>query len=186
MLIFQEGFIDNLNLLIAGDKTISSRPLVVGKPSEVLIKIGADKNHCITITKKVVDKALRKEMRDQDGRLVGSTGHGLTLELIISALGQLDNPIMIFKGKENSLLIITSIIDQNMRNIVIAIELGRQEGFMKVISIRSIYGRDNLGYYISDNIEKGNLIAVNKEKADDMLRSIGKSYPKENTFISFN
>ena len=67
-----------------------------------------------------------------------------------------------------------------------AIELDRQEGFSEVNSIRSLYGRDNFSFFISDRIDSGKLLAVNKEKADDLLRSIGKSYPKENTFISFN
>ena len=69
--------------------------------------------------------------------------------------------------------------------IVIAIELERVEGFSKVISIRSIYGRDNIDSYISTNIDNNNLLAARKEKADELLRSIGKSYPKENTFISY-
>ena len=38
--------------------------------------------------------------------------------------------------------------------------------------------------FFSEELRK--LLAVNKEKADDLLRSIGKSYPKENTFICFN
>ena len=69
---------------------------------------------------------------------------------------------------------------------MVAIELDRGEGFTQVISIRSVYGRDNLAYFIEDNIKKDNLIAMNKQKADELLRSIGKSYPKENTFISYN
>ena len=44
----------------------------------------------------------------------------------------------------------------------------------------------DLSFFVGDNIEKGNLLAANKKKADGLLRSIGKSYPKENTFISFN
>ena len=69
---------------------------------------------------------------------------------------------------------------------MVAIELDRGEGFTQVISIRSVYGRDNLAYFIEDNNKKDNLIAMNKQKADELLRSIGKSYPKENTFISYN
>ena len=41
-----------------------------------------------------------------------------------------------------------------------------------------------MAYFIETNKENGNLLAANKEKADGLLHSIGKSYPKENTFIS--
>ena len=171
--------------LRGGSKTLS-RPLVVGKPSEILVKCGANRDHNITITKKVIDKAMRVEKRNEQGRLVGLNGHGLTKEMIVESLKELDNPMLIFKGRtEGSLLIITDITDSKNRNIVIAIEINRQESFDRVNSIRSIYGRDNWAYFIDENFEEGNLLAANRKKADNMLRSIGKSYPKENTFISF-
>jgi hypothetical protein len=176
----------DIRKLIAGDRLVGSRPLIVGKPSQILSQCGADPNLYITITKKVVDKAMRPEIRDKSGRMVGNTGHGLTEELVIKAVYNLESPVMILRGRrERALLIITNIVDQKERYIVIAIELDRQEGFTKVNSIRSLYGRDNLACFIDDNIEKGHLLAANKEKADKMLRSIGKSYPEENTFISF-
>lgn len=106
--------------------------------------------------------------------------------LIIQSLIELDSPTLIFKGRqEGSILVITSVKDQKDRKIVVAIEFNRQEGFTQVNSIRSVYGRDNLDYFIGENIENGNLLAANKEKADELLRSMGKSYPEENTFISF-
>lgn len=173
--------------MIEGDKVECSRPLVVGSPSEAMIKCGAKGNEAITITKSVIDKAMRPEIRDNDGRLKGNTGHGLTAVLLINAIKELESPTMIMKGRiEGSILAITSVKDGRGRNVVVAIELDRGEGFTQVISIRSVYGRDNLAYFIEDNIKKDNLIAMNKQKADELLRSIGKSYPKENTFISYN
>lgn len=175
-----------LQKMIDGDKLAISRPLVIGRPSRILIQCGADPDQSVTITKKVIDKSMRSEARDQNGRLIGNTGHGLTKEMLISAIKEFESPLLIFRGRQdNSLLIITDVKDQKNRSIVIAIELERQEGFTKMISIRSIYGRDNLSFYISSNIDDGNLLAAKKNKADELLRSIGKSYPKENTFISF-
>lgn len=180
-------FAKELKKLIEGDKQAASRPLVVGKPSDILSKCGASINQDITITKKVVDKAMRPEIRDKKGRMVGNTGHGLTENLIVQSLTELDSPVLIFKGRqEGSILVITSVEDQKDRSIVVAIEFDRQEGFTQVNSIRSVYGRDNLAYFVGVNIENGNLLAANKEKADELLHSIGKSYPKENTYISFH
>lgn len=175
-----------LHLMVMGDKNITSKPLTIGSPSEILVKCGAKKDDLITITKKVIDKSMRQEIRDVNGRMIGNTGHGLTEQMIVASIKELEEPLMIFKGKQNnSLLILTEVIDQKERNIVIAIELERLEGFSKVISVRSIYGRDNINNYICMNIDDNNLLAANKEKADELLRSIGKSYPKENTFISY-
>ena len=180
-------FSEELRKLLEGDESLASKPLIVGRPSVILSRCGADINQDITITKKVIDKALRPENRDECGRMIGNTGHGLTEKLIVQSLTELDSPVMIFKGrKEDSILIITNIEDYKHRNIVVAIEFNREEGFNRVNSIRSVYGRDNIDYFIGENLEQGKLLAVNKEKADDLLRSIGKSYPKENTFICFN
>ena len=40
--------------------------------------------------------------------------------------------------------------------------------------------------YLERQIESNNVIALNNKKANDVLRSIGKSYPKENSLISFD
>ena len=185
--MINESLSNEIKKLLSGDKKSSSAPIIVGKPSSILTQCGANPDQYITITKKVIDKAMRPEKRDDDGKMIGNTGHGLSESMIVDAIKELDSPIFIFKGRlPGSLLIITKIIDQKNRNIVVAIEFNKQEGFTNVNSIRSIYGRDNLDFYIGDNIESGNLLAANKIKADDMLRSIGKSYPKENTFINFN
>lgn len=184
--LISEEFESNLRKMIDGDKLVSGRPLVVGRPSKILSECGANPEQDITVTKKVIEKAMKPEERDSEGRMKGKTGHGLTEELIVLSVKELESPALIFKGRQTgSLLVITSITDQKERNIVVAIEFDRQEGFSRVNSIRSIYGRDNMDFFIGENMEKGNLLAANKEKADELLHSIGKSYPEENTFISF-
>ena len=178
---------EDLHKAIKSNKQVISRPIRVGKASYVLSQCGVKADQDITITKKVISKAMRCENRDENRRLVGNTGHGLTETHIVSAIKELESPIMIFRGRnEKSLLVITSILDLKGRHIVIAMECERQEGFTSVTSIRSIYGRDNLAFFIGENIENGNLLAAKRKEADELLRSIGKSYPKENTFISFN
>ncbi len=183
----KESFESDLHALIGGDKQIASKPLTVGITTNALTLCGANGELPLTISKRVIDKAMRPENRDESGRLIGKTGHGLSEKQLIQALDELKNPAMIFEGShEGSLLAITSIKDDKSRNIVVAVELDKQENFSSVNSILSPYGRDNLKHYIEENMEKSKLLAVNTEKADEMLHSIGKSYPKENTFISFD
>lgn len=71
-------FEKNLHSLLNGDKKLASRPLFVSKTANVLAICGADGNLPLTITKKVIDKVLRPEIRDENGRLTGKTGHDLS------------------------------------------------------------------------------------------------------------
>ncbi len=66
-------FAINIRKMIEGDNKLTSSPLVVGKPSEILSRCGANIEQDITITKKVIDKAMRPEVRDKEGRMVGNT-----------------------------------------------------------------------------------------------------------------
>ena len=183
----EKQFAKSLKKLLKGDVRVASRPLIIGKTTNALAICGADENLELTITKKVIDKAMRPEVRDKKGKLDGKTGHGLSDSQIKKALNELKNPALIFKGsQESSLLVVTSIKDEIERNVVVAVKLNKKENFQTVNSVRSPYGRDNLDWFINDNIEKGNLLAVNIEKANELLRSIEKSYLKENTFISFD
>ncbi|MBD5444087.1 MAG: GGDEF domain-containing protein, partial [Lachnospiraceae bacterium] len=90
------------------------------------------------------------------------------------------------KSKNNSIVIVTTLSDDKNRNIIIPIDLSVREGRIIVNSIRSSYGRDNFSLYIEKNYNDGNILAINKEKANEIFQSIGKWYPKEETFISFD
>ena len=170
---------------IIGDAKIRNKPLILGTPSKALIACGAHQNQNITITYKVIKKSMMPEIRNEEGKLTGNTGHELTEEMLIKAIAELEKPTMIFRGgDESSLIVVTDLLDKKSRNIIIALRLDREEAFSLVTSIRSIYGRDNFPFFVEKNMNEGNLMAVKKEKADEMLRSIGKWYPKENTFIS--
>lgn len=137
-------FESGLRKIIDGDKIASSRPLVVGKPSKILSECGAKAEQDITITKKVIDKAMRLEVRNEDGRLLGNTDHGLTEDKLICSIREIESPTLIFKGRQDgSLLVITGVDVHKTRNTVVAIELDSQEAFMQVNSIRGVYGKDN-------------------------------------------
>ena len=100
---------------------------------------------------------------------------------------ELRNPVMIFKGsQENSLVAITELKDNQNRGVMIAVSLCEKDGFSEVNRISSVYGRNNMTNYLNVQMKQGNLIAVNKEKADRMLHSAGLQSPLENTFISFD
>lgn len=93
---------------------------------------------------------------------------------------------MVLKSKNNSIVIVTTLFDDKNRNIIVPVDLSVKEGRITVNSIRSSYGRDNFSLFIEKNYNDGNILAINKEKANKIFQSIGKWYPKEETFISFD
>lgn len=183
----EQAFKSNLHKLISGDKQLASRPLVIGKTPYALAICGANENLDITIKKSVIDKCLRPEVRDDDGKLIGKTGHGLSEELLSNALLNIKNPVFVLNGsRDGTLVAITDLTDSKNREILVAIELNKRDSFGEVNNITSAYGRENFREYLEWQFESGNVIAANKNKADEMLHSIGKKYPKENTIISFD
>lgn len=179
-------FEKNLHSLLNGDKKLASRPLFVSKTANALAICGADGNLPLTITKKVVDKVLRPEIRDENGRLTGKTGHDLSEKQLFDSLVEIKNPAIVLKGKKDSLVVVTTQFDSKNRNIIIPIDLHVQEGRTVVNSVRSVYGRDNFSIFLEKNILDGNVMAINIEKANKIFQSIGKWYPKEEKSISFD
>lgn len=183
--MINKGLRAGLHALIEGNPKVISQPLIIGKPSPGLVQCGVQFDHDITITRSVVKKALRHEKRDAHGKLVGHTGHGLSEELVLRAIGCLDHPSIVVKGnRQRSLLVITEVVDRKNRSIVIALEIGRREAFVDVTSIRSIHGRDNFESFLKNCFTEKRVLGIDMKRADEMLRSIEKTYLKENTFIS--
>lgn len=178
---------DKIHKLLLGDKSLISSPLIIGKTPNALAICGADDNMNLTIKKSVIDKCIRPEIRDENGHFVGKTGHGLTEEQLVQSLNNIKKPVMIFEGsREKTLIAVTDLKDYANREIVVAIELNQKEGFQEVNKVTSAYGRNDFSSYFDRQLESRKLLAINTEKADDLLHSIGKKYPKENTFISFD
>ncbi len=183
----EKAFKEQLHRLIEGDKKLASRPLIIGQTPNSLVICGADESYDLQILKSVVDKALRPEIRDENGKLIGKTGHGLTEKQLINAIENIKNPVMILRGsKDDSLVAVTEIKDNNNRYVFVTIDLNKKTRYGEVNNITSSYGRDDIGAYFEREFSKGNLLSVNIEKADKALHAIGKWYPEGNTLISFD
>ena len=180
-------FKQNLHKLLGGDKTLASRPLIIGETPNVLAICGADSNLPLTITKKVIDKCMRPEIRDESGKRLRNSGHFLKEDQIVAALAYIREAVMVLKGsRDNTFVVVTDQKDEKGQEIIVAVETDENIAFKKVNMVASLYGRENFPQYIKANIESNNIIATNIEKANKMLHSIGVDFPKENTFISFD
>lgn len=155
-------------------------PIKIGTTPNSLSIAGADPSLDIVINPSTVKKC----MSEPDTHY---HGHGLSAELMKLIPVELRNPTMIFKGsKSNSLVAITELKDYEQRGIMIAVSLNEMKNHHEVNRISSVYGRNNMTNYLKAQIEQGNLIAANKEKANEMLQTIGLQLPLEETFISFD
>ena len=183
----RNAFEKELHALLNGDKKIASKPLTVGVTTNALAICGADKNIQLTITKKVIDKAMRPELKDENGKRAKKSGHFLSEQQIAEALDNLKKPVMIIEGsKDNTIVAVTEIKDDKGQQIIVPIELNKSSSIDNVNNITSIYGREGFAEYIKNNIRDNNIIAVNTEKANEMFLSIGVDFPKANTLISFD
>lgn len=159
-------FAEQVERVLAGDKKLARKPLTIGKTPNSLVICGADKDLDIQITKSVIDKALRPEVRDETGKITGKTGHGLTVEQLLNAINNINNPVMVLKGsKENSLVAVTEFKDNNDRQIIVTVEMNKTGSCGEVNNITSTYGRDSFAEYIEKQLINGNMIAANKKKS---------------------
>lgn len=158
----------------------SSEYIYVCKTSNALAISGADKELDVVIAPRTIAKC----MADPEVRY---HGHGLTRDILQRIPEELRNPVMIFKGnKDSSLVVITRLKDNKSRGVMVAISLNEMGKRNEVNRISSVYGKDNINNYIRNQMEYGNLIAVNKKEAKIMLQSAGLQLPLEETYLNFN
>ena len=174
-----KAFAESLeNYLANTEKT--TKPLKVGTTPYSLVVSGANPDLNVVINPRTIAKCMAEADEQYHG-------HGLSADIIKQLPEQLRNPAMIFKGnKDNTLVAITELKDKENREIMIAINLNEVSGRQEVNRISSAYGRNNMTNFLKAQMEQGNLIAVNKEKANEMLQSAGLQLPLEETFISFD
>ncbi len=157
-----------------------SQPIIIGKTTNALAIAGANKELDLAINISTVRKCMAEPTERYHG-------HGLDIDIMSQIPSQLRNPVMILKGgHEGSVIAITELKDKKNREIMIALDIETAFARQYVNRITSVYGRNNMVNYLENQLLLENLIAVNIEKADKMLQSLGLQLPQEETFICFN
>lgn len=136
----------------------------------------------------ITQATFQNSINPENIRFHGHTsGHNIPLDIMLNLPEMLRNPIMIIQGnKENSVLVVTDTVNLDGKNVVIPVSFDKRLGFYLVNSVDSIYPKERLRNYIDKAINNNKILAQNKEKANNLLRSIGCQSSKENTVISFN
>lgn len=100
--------------------------------------------------------------------------HDIDIEDLKQLPDQLRNPVMILNGsKPASLVLITDITDNQDKTIIISLDINKPGFNQSVNKITSMYGKDNIANYLSNQIQSGNLIAQNTEKSQQLLSITG-------------
>lgn len=182
----EENFKRNLHEVVAGKSRVSDS-ILIGKTPNILVACGAAEELDFTISKTVIDKCIRPEIRDADGKLTGKTGHGLTEEQLYSALMNIKEPVMVLKGnRENSLIVVTEYPDDKNRPIVVSVLMDKKSGRTMINGVSSVYGRDKFEEYLERQMQADNILAFDNKKAEPLLQPIGKWYPKRGEVFSYN
>lgn len=180
----QQKFSLDLHNVIQNNIKIN-KPLRVGTTPNLLAICGANSELDLTISKSVIDKCLKPEVRDKSGKLLGKTGHGLTEKKLLEAINNIKNPSIILHGnRHDSLVVVTDLKDSNDRQILVSILLNKKGNSAEINDITSAYGRKDFAEYIEKQTE--HIIAIHNKKAEKLFQRIGKKYPEPDKFIRFN
>jgi hypothetical protein len=104
--------------------------------------------------------------------------HGLTKDQLLKAQESIHDPVAILKSSkhENRVVIVTDVLDDEDRPVIIAIVPGSDFHGRETNVIVSAYGRERFSTYMEAN--KGLLFYYNQKKIDGMDQGARKQYPR--------
>ncbi len=138
------AFSEELDIFLQAERTTEN--LLVGLTSNVLALSGANPDLNVVISPRTIIKVMSEPDEHYHG-------HGLSADIVKKIPQELRSPIMVFKGnRDNSLVVITELRDNEQRDIMIAVSLNEINNHHEVNRIASMYGRNNMANYINAQI----------------------------------
>lgn len=130
---------------------------------------------------------MRPEIRDANGRQTKKSGHGLTEQQLNDIVWAIKKPVMILKGSQpDSVAIMTDLKDNENRYLFAFVAVDQIGATDNVNMISSTYGRNKLKEYLERCIENNMILAINKEKVNDVCLSIGGHFSEATALINFD
>ncbi|MBQ9360819.1 MAG: hypothetical protein IJT96_07260 [Lachnospiraceae bacterium] len=183
----EKEFRKSLSKLLSGDSQVASKPLLIGVTPNAIDCCIKKKGLNLVITKTVIDKCMRPEVRDANGRQTKKSGHGLTEQQLNDIVWAIKKPVMILKGSQpDSVAIMTDLKDNENRYLFAFVEVDQIGSTDNVNMISSTYGRNKLKEYLERCIENNMILAINKEKVNDVCLSIGGHFSEATALINFD
>lgn len=176
-----------LSKLLSGDEYVSSKPLFVGITPYAIDCCINNKGLELFVSKSVITKCMRAEIRDKSGKQTKRSGHGLTKQQINDIVWAIKRPIMIIKGSQPyTVAIMTDLKDKHNRYIFAFVALNIVGATASINTISSAYGRNKLEDYLKKCIENDMIMAVNIEKVDEIRLSIRGHFSEATVPINFD
>jgi len=183
----ESEFHNNFSKLLSGDRLVASRPIIIGVTPNAIDCCLEHKGLDLVITKSVIKKCMKKEIRDESGKQIKKSGHGLTEQMINDVVWAIKRPVMILRGsKPQSIALMTELKDKEERYIFVFISVNQINAVGKVNVVASVYGRNNYEEYLRRSAENNMILAINKEKVDDLHLSIGGHFSEAIAPINFD
>ncbi len=183
----ENRFRKDLSKLLAGDKALASKPLLVGKTPNAIDCCIDSQGLDLVIAKRTILKCMSEEIRDKNGKQIKKSGHGLTEQQINDVMWAVKRPVMILQGSQTeSLAVMTDIKDNENRYIFVFITINQDGTTACVNMIASVYGRNNLNEYLKKCTANGMILAINTEKVDELRLSIGGHFSEATALINFD
>lgn len=185
-----DDFSERLNEYLS-DTSKRNSPIIVCDTPNALLAIGA-KPLPIVINPNDIDKCLAERTANKN-----KNSHSLTIGELGALPKLLAEPVLIFKEpKTGYITIVTDRNDKEGRPLIIGVELECLQYKKKINRIASMYGRDRaiesfvakngkeVQGYIPRMIEMGQLLAINKEKAQIFFKSTGLQLPEGKEYLN--
>jgi len=174
---------NEIDAVIAGTFPFYSS-VKVGETSELMVEVGCEKLP-VLITQVHIKKAI-KVKNDRKHT------HELTVEQIKKLPQLLKEPVMIFDSpsRSDSIVMVTDEMDQDDNPVIISIK-PNGKGKYEVDEIESnfvtsVYGKDNFISYITNVIEKDDILYINDKKNQDMFKRWGLQSPELINNLDYN
>ncbi|MCL2052094.1 MAG: hypothetical protein FWG91_10270 [Lachnospiraceae bacterium] len=159
-------------------------PFIIGRTPQSLIDLGAD-DLSLVMRRSEIEKCIAKKRNKNV-----THPHGLSVKCLSKIPEQLAGPVMVFKGShKGSLVVLTDLSDKKGDPIIITVQLKSKQDRHIVNRVTSMYGRENaflpfrnkrgklINGYIKRNVDAGNLLGYDKEKAPSYFNQAGLSLP---------
>ena len=185
------GFIEQLIQARNGGLFRESHLMVSAKTPKLYEKFGLDTELPMLVTKKHALDITTPE----DG--IHDEFHGITDKQLKAAIKDISDPALIFESLSHPgrLVVVTSIVDDKKRPIILAIE-PNAKGYVCTVEnkseerdtnlIASMYGRNNFMGFFVNNITNDNLLYHSKEKSRLLSNIPGVQFPSNIPRVDFN
>lgn len=114
--------------------------------------------------------------------------HNVTPHIIRQLPENLANPVMIFESatQRDALVTITESQDTRRKPVLAAIHLGTEEEGTIVNRVASVYGKDNIVYWLLRQLDSGKLLYAHREKSLALSKALGVILPNEVAHAEFS